>query len=72
MTCDQVEDLLPDLLDGTVSTDQLDRAVYHIDKCEACTFTKGQFDAMQALYSKHGGLRLPDDARERIRAVLES
>lgn len=71
MTCDQVEDLLPELLDGVVDTDQLDAAVDHIAKCEACTFTKGQYDSMQSLYQQHGALKLPNEARTRIRATLE-
>lgn len=70
MTCDQVEDLLPELLDGIVESDQLDAAVDHIAKCEACTFTKGQYDSMQSLYRQHGALKLPDDARARIRSAL--
>ena len=70
MTCDQVEDLLPEILDGNLEQAALDAAVHHIATCEACTFTKGQYDNMQALYRDHGSLKLPDDARERIRAEL--
>ena len=70
MTCGQVEDLLPELLDGKVEASVLDDTLHHIANCEACTFTKGQYDNMQALYRDHGSLKLPDDARERIRAEL--
>ena len=71
MTCDQVEDLLPEILDGNLDKSVLDDAVHHIATCDACTFTKGQYDNMQSLYRRHGALRLPDDARARIRASLE-
>ena len=71
LTCGQVEDLLPELLDGTVDSQILDDAVGHIAVCDACTFTKGEYDNLQALYRDHGALKLPDDARRRIRALLE-
>ena len=72
MTCDQVEDLLPELLDGAVEAHVLDSAVHHIATCDACTLTKGQYDSMQALYRNHGALRLTDETRTRIRASLEN
>lgn len=71
MTCDQVEDLLPEILDGTLSPGLIDEAVHHIANCDACTFTKGQVDKMQALFRDHGSLRLPEPARARIRATLD-
>ena len=72
MTCGQVEDLLPELLDGKVEASTLDDAIHHIANCEACTFTKGQYDNMQALYRQYGQLELPEEARSRIRALLSN
>ena len=71
LSCGQVEDLLPEILDGSVTPDVLDAAVGHIATCEACTFTKGEYDNLQALYRDHGALKLPDDARKRIWAMLD-
>ncbi len=72
LTCDELDALLPEFLDGTVTDDQRDAALAHLATCDACTVVITEMRGVGALFRQHGRLQLPDAARARIRAQLEA
>ncbi len=70
ITCNQLDVLLPEFLDGTLTADEEAAAAEHLATCKACALEIEQLEGVTRLYREYGALRLPDDARARILAVL--
>lgn len=70
LTCDEMEDLVPELLDGTVPSAVLDDALAHLAACETCRIVVDELTGVRTLAAEHGPLTLPADAKERIRRSL--
>jgi len=71
MTCDELDLLLPEFLDGSLTAEQEGLAAAHLATCEQCTIEVRQLEGVTKLYKEHGKMRLPDKARQRIRAALQ-
>lgn len=71
MTCDELDLLLPEFLDGKLTLEQEGLAAAHLATCEQCTIEVSQLEGVTKLYKEHGMMRLPDEARQRIRTALQ-
>lgn len=71
MTCDELDALLPDLLDGQVTDVQRDAALEHLATCDSCRIIVSDLERVGRLYREHGRLHVTAEARERIRRMLE-
>jgi len=70
MTCDELETLLPEFFDGSLSKAQETAAAEHLATCDQCRIQVSGLEGVGELYRRHGRLTLPDEARERIRQAL--
>ena len=70
LTCDDLDAMLPEFLDGSVTKDEEALAAEHLATCEECTAELNELEGVRALYREHGTMRLPDEARERISKTL--
>ncbi|MCL1598823.1 MAG: zf-HC2 domain-containing protein [Actinomycetia bacterium] len=70
LSCNDLDTLLPESLDGELSGDQEAQAAEHLATCAQCTLELGELQGVTRLYSENGALKLPDDARRRIAAAL--
>lgn len=66
LSCDDLDAMLPEFLDGSVSENQESAAAEHLATCAACTAELNELHGVTKLYREHGTMKLPDDARERI------
>ncbi|GMQ98475.1 MAG: hypothetical protein BMS9Abin17_0988 [Acidimicrobiia bacterium] len=71
MTCDDLDLLLPEFLDGKLTEEQEEQAAAHLATCEQCTLEVNELQGITNLYREHGMLKLSDEARTRISAVLQ-
>jgi predicted anti-sigma-YlaC factor YlaD len=70
MTCDQLDTLLPELFDGALTAEQEAAAADHLATCTDCQTVVSELEGVGSLYRTHGRLKLPNDARDRIREAL--
>jgi len=71
MTCDDLDLLLPEFLDGHLTAEQEEQAGGHLATCQQCTLEVNELQGVTSLYKEHGVLKLSDEARTRIRAALQ-
>jgi len=71
LTCDELDALLPEFLDGELTPEQHDAALEHLATCNACRIVVTDLREVGALYREHGRLHLPEDTRRRILETLE-
>ena len=71
MTCDDLDLLLPEFLDGSLTTSQEEQAAVHLATCQQCTIEVNELEGVTKLYKEHGMLELPDEARQRIARALD-
>ncbi len=71
LSCDDLDLLLPEFLDGELTPDQEAEAAEHLATCPQCTLELSELQGVTRLYREHGVMRLPDDARRRIAAALD-
>ena len=70
MTCDQLDSLLPEFFDGSLTAEQEAAAAEHLATCTDCSTVVSELDAVSTLSRAHGRLVLPKDSRNRIRMAL--
>ena len=70
MSCDDLDLLLPEFLDGKLTDEQAEQAAAHLATCRQCTLEITELEGVTRLYREHGTLTLPDEARERIADAL--
>ena len=70
MTCDQLDTLLPEFFDGALSAEQETAAANHLATCTDCRTVVSELEGVSSLSRTHGRLKLPEDARVRIREAL--
>ena len=70
MTCDDLDALLPEFLDGSLEPDQEADAAEHLATCEQCRIEISELEGVGELYRRHGRPILPPEARQRIRKAL--
>jgi predicted anti-sigma-YlaC factor YlaD len=71
LTCDQLDALLPELFDGRLAPEVEAAALQHLATCSECRIVVDDLERVGEMYREHGRLTLPDDARARIRAMLD-
>jgi len=72
MTCDELDALLPEVLDGHITDEQRDAALDHLATCDNCRLIVDDLETVNRLYEDHGRLHMAPEVRERIRRLLES
>lgn len=70
LSCDDLDSMLPEFLDGSISESQESAAAEHLATCKACTAELNELEGVTKLYREHGTMQLPDEARERIAGSL--
>lgn len=70
LTCDELDALLPEFLDGSLTPEEEAAAAEHLATCDQCRIVLSDLKGVGELYRRHGRLRLPDEARQRIRSML--
>jgi len=70
MTCDQLDTLLPEFFDGALSAEQETAAANHMATCSDCRTVVSELEGVSSLFRTQGRMKLPDDARERIKGAL--
>lgn len=70
MTCDDLDAMLSEFLDGSVTPDQASLAAEHLATCEECTAELDELQGVTKLHREHGTVHLPDSARRRIMEAL--
>jgi anti-sigma factor RsiW len=70
VTCNELDVLLPEFLDGRLTVDQEAAAADHLATCKACALEINELEGVTRLYEEYGALKLPDEARKRIISAL--
>jgi len=71
LTCDQLDAMLSEFFDGTLTEAEEAAAAEHLATCDACRVVVHDLDRVGELARAHGRLELPPDAKARIRAILD-
>jgi anti-sigma factor RsiW len=71
ITCDELDVLLPEFLDGKLTPEQEADAASHLATCDACTLEIDELQGITRLYKEHGSLKLPEESKRRIAAALD-
>jgi len=71
LSCDDLDAMLPEFLDGSVTGEEEAFAAEHLATCDACTAELSELQSVTELYRTHGTMKLPDEARARISVVLD-
>jgi anti-sigma factor RsiW len=70
LTCDDLDAMLPEFLDGSVTKDQESLAAEHLATCEECTAELNELQGVTKLFREHGTMHLPGEAKKRIAESL--
>jgi len=70
MTCVQVKSLLSGYLDGTVTGKQMHALGQHLNECMECRLQYQELRQTQALLSRVGRARVPDDLSLKLRLAI--
>ncbi len=72
LTCEQLDAMLPEFFDGTLGSETEAAAAAHLATCDACRVVVHDLERVGELARSHGRLQLPDEARGRIRSLLDT
>lgn len=70
LSCSDLDAMLPEFLDGSVTAEEEALAAEHLATCQACSLELNELQGVTKLYREHGMLKLPDEARKRIADAL--
>lgn len=70
VSCDQVETVLSEMLDGTASAELEEAAASHLATCDSCRVVVDETSQVRAVAREYGKVRMPEDVKERIRDHL--
>lgn len=70
VTCDELDALLPEFMDGKLTADQEAAAAEHLATCDQCRIEVTELKGVGDLYRSHGRLGLPEESRLRIARAL--
>jgi len=70
MTCDELDALLPEFMDGSLTEGQQAAAAEHLATCNQCRIEVSELEGVGELYRTHGRLQLPEESRRRIAEAL--
>ena len=71
LTCESLETLLPEMIDGRLSKEQEMGAATHLATCENCRLIVDETNQVRIAAREHGRLEMPDEVRARIRGSLD-
>ena len=72
MTCDELYQRLTDHAEGVLDADVCQEVDRHLAECESCRLIRQDLEDLSRLCRKQEPVRLPDDVRARIEALLVS
>lgn len=72
VTCDQLESVLSEMLDGTASAELEEAAASHLATCDSCRIVVDETSQVRAVAREYGRLQMPEDVKDRVRAHLVS
>ncbi len=70
MTCDDLDSLLPEFMDGELTAEQEHAAAEHVATCRECRIEIDQLQRVGELYRQGGQLTLSPEAKARIASAL--
>jgi predicted anti-sigma-YlaC factor YlaD len=70
VTCEQLDSLLPEFFDGSLTAEQEAAAADHLATCTDCRTVVSELEGVSSLSRTHGRLMLPEASRDRIRVAL--
>ena len=70
MTCDELDALLPEFMDGSLTATEQEDAASHLATCPQCRLVVSELEGVSSLYRTYGRLRLPEESRSRIAEAL--
>lgn len=70
MTCDELDTLLTEFMDGKLTAEQEQAAGEHLATCRQCSAELSQLQGVGELFRTHGRLELSPEARRRIEKSL--
>jgi hypothetical protein len=70
MTCDELYQRLTDHADGVLDADVCREVDRHLAGCESCRMIRRDLEDLSRLCREQEPVRLPDDVRARIEALL--
>ncbi len=71
LTCEDLEALLPEMMDGSVGADTQEAAAAHLATCDSCRLVVDETNQLRMAAREHAKLKMPDDVRARIRDQLQ-
>lgn len=72
LSCEQLEELLPEMMDGSMPQPTEEAAATHLATCESCRLIFDETQQIRRVAHDLGRAVLPDAARSRIKAYLDS
>lgn len=70
LSCSDLDAMLPEFLDGSVTEEEEALAAEHLATCEACSLELHELRGVTKLYREYGTFQLPHDAKTRIAHAL--
>jgi predicted anti-sigma-YlaC factor YlaD len=71
ITCEELEALLPELLDGNAGPGDEEAAATHLATCRHCRLVVDETNEVRRIAREHGPMLLPAESRHRILRALE-
>jgi predicted anti-sigma-YlaC factor YlaD len=71
LTCESLEALLPEMIDGRLGKEEEMGAATHLATCESCRLIVDETNQVRVAAREYGRVEMPDDVRARIRGSLE-
>jgi anti-sigma factor RsiW len=71
LTCEDLEALLPEMMDGLVDADSQEEAAAHLATCDSCRLVVDETNQLRMAAREHAKLKMPEDVRARIRHQLQ-
>jgi predicted anti-sigma-YlaC factor YlaD len=72
LTCEDLEALLPEMMDGQLGLETEEKAVTHLATCDSCRVIVDGVNRVRAAAREHGRATMPEEARARIRKMIQS
>lgn len=70
LSCDELDAMLPEFMDGTLTAEQEGAAAAHVATCDMCRLEITSLRGVGELYRSHGRHELSEEARGRIARAL--
>ncbi len=71
LTCETLEALLPEMMDGRLGSEEEMGAATHLATCDKCRLIVDETSQVRVAAREYGRIKMPDEVRARIRGSLE-